>query len=199
MVADRAEQKIGEWTHPLPTAAAMVDALAYYLIEGNIFRTVMVRRDHGFERVTMSIGELLALLYVLQAQRANALPVQRAQLNAMQANMRRTCAQLQDRFHEMVVHEIMARLDSLNWFLHDCENGKEGCRTNFPTEICHRQRVEELVKVVDEAMVEDVAERVARIDQRIRSVTYKSNFIWPAAVREIYPEKPYWYLYTLPN
>lgn len=199
MVADQEDQKVEEWDHQLTTAAAMVDALAYYLIEGNIFRTVMARQVDGFERITMSIGELLALLNKLQAQRTKATPAQQLQLDAMLANVQRTRNQLHDLFHDMVIREIMARLDSLNWFLHDCENGKAECRLHFPAEIQNRQRIEELVKVLDESMVEDVTERVQRIDQRLRRITYKSDFVWPAEVKEMYPEEPYWYLYSLPD
>jgi len=199
MVADQEDQKVEEWDHQLTAAAAMVDALAYYLIEGNIFRTVMARQVDGFERITMSIGELLALLNKLQAQRTKATPAQQLQLDAMLANVQRTRNQLHDLFHDMVIREIMARLDSLNWFLHDCENGKAECRLHFPTEIQNRQRIEELVKALDESMVEDVTERMQRIDQRLRRITYKSDFVWPAAVKEIYPEEPYWYLYSLPD
>ncbi|MEZ4736199.1 MAG: hypothetical protein R3E79_54630 [Caldilineaceae bacterium] len=199
MVADQEDQKVEEWDHLLTAAAVMVDALAYYLIEGNVFRTVMARQEEGFERITMSIGELLALLHKLQAQRSRATPAQQSQLDAMRTTVQRTCHQLHDLFHDMVVREIMARLDSLNWFLHDCENGKDACRLQFPTEIQNRQRIEELVKVLDESMVEDVTERVQRIDQRLRRITYKSDFVWPTAVKEIYPEEPYWYLYSLPD
>lgn len=199
MVVDRENPKIIDWTHLLATAAAMVDAFEYYLIEGNIFRTVMARREHGFERLTMSVGELLAILNRLQAQQTTATLAHRTQLNAMLVTVHHTREQLSELFYEMAVREIMSRLDSINWFLHDCENHKESCQINFPAQMRNRQRIEELVKALGEEMSEDVAERIERIDRRIRAVTHKTDFIWAVEDKVIYPEVPYWYLYVLPE
>jgi hypothetical protein len=199
MVADQEEQKVIDWTHMLATTTAMVDALEYYLIEGSIFRTVMARWEHGFERVTMSVGELLTLLNWLQAQQHTATGAQREQLKAMLTTMQRTREQFSDLFYQMAVREIMSRLDSINWFLHDCENHKQSCRLDYPREIRNRQRIEALVIALGEEMSEDVAERIERIDRRIRAITYKSEFVWPAKDKEIYPEMPYWYLYASPK
>lgn len=198
MVVDRENQKALDYTYMLTTATAMVDAVEYYLIEGNIFRIVMVRRAEGFERMTMSLGELLTLLYNLDGQRTLATPAQKARVDAMLATVGHIRQELQEQFYEMIVREIMSRLDSINWFLHDCVKGKEGCRLAFPTEIGNRQRIEELVKALGHEMTDDVAERIARMDERIRQSTRPANFIWPAEVQPLYPQEPYWYLYVLP-
>lgn len=199
MGAARAKQDSIEIDYVLTTAATMADALEYYIIEGNIYRVVMARRAYGFERMTMSLGELLALLNILQAQRKQMTSVQADQLDAICTTVERTKQQLYVHFHEMVIREIMGRLDSINWFLHDCEKGKSECQINFPAEMRNRQRIEELVKVLGEEMSPDVAERVERIDQRLRQVTHRVDFIWPAEAQNTYPEDPYWYLYSLPN
>ena len=99
----------------------------------------------------------------------------------------------------MVIREIMARLDGINWFLHDCEKGKAECQASFPAEMRNRQRIEELVKALGDEMSPDVAERVERIDQRLRQVTHRVDFIWSPEAQPTYPEDPYWYLYSLPN
>lgn len=199
IVADRENQKVVELEHTLTTAAAMTDAIEYYLIEGNTFRVVMVRREYGFERMIMSLGELLTLLNTLDAQRSAATAEQNHLVDTMLATVARTRQQLNDRFHEMVVREIMARLDSINWFLHDCEKQKEGCQLTYPAEIRNRQRIEELIKALGDEMADDVAERIARIDQRIRQITHPANFIWPAELQKLYPKVLYWYLYALPK
>ncbi len=198
-VANEEEQAIAELESMLSCTTAMADALEYYLIEGNIFRTVMVRRPHGFERITMSTGELLASINLLQAKRALLTNAQDAQVDTILANIERTRAQLHTIFYEMIVREIMSRLDSINWFLHDCENGKEGCQINFPAEIRNRQRIEEMVNALGNELSVDVTERIDRIDQRIRQITHPADFIWPKDVKEIYPQEPYWYLYLLPE
>ncbi|MBX3014284.1 MAG: hypothetical protein KF832_22365 [Caldilineaceae bacterium] len=199
MVAERIDPKWEELDHLLTTAIAMTDALEYYLIEGNIYRVVMVRRKHGFERMIMSLGELLTLLNTVAARRNNSTEEQLAQVDGMFGTVDRVQHQLHDRLHEMVVREIMARLDSINWFLHDCENHKEGCRLAYPQEIHNRQRIEELTKLLGPEITDAVTERIDRIDQRIRQATTSAAFVWPAAMQMLYPIERYWYLYALPQ
>lgn len=199
MVAAREKQDSTSIDYVLTTAATMADALEYYIIEGNIYRVVMARRVYGFERLTMSIGELLTLLNILQAQREQMSDTQAEQLETISTTVERTKQQLYIHFHEMVIREIMARLDSINWFLHDCEKGKAECQVNFPAEMRNRQRIEELVKALGDEISPDVAERVERIDQRLRQVTHRVDFIWSPEAQHTYPEDPYWYLYSLPN
>jgi hypothetical protein len=198
VVAIRDKQELKEVDGILTTAAAMANALEYYLIEGNLYRVVMVRRAHGFERVTMSIGELLTIINTLQAQRLRLAPEQKCQLDAILHTV--DCAQCHFALHfqEMMVYEIMARLNRINWFLHDCENGKADCTDKFPAEMRNRQRIEELVKALNREMATDVATRIERIDKRLRHITQRADFIWPAETQSIYPEDPYWYLYSLP-
>lgn len=199
MAAAREKQEATNVAYVLTTATAMADALEYYIIEGNIYRVVMVRRAHGFERMMMSIGELLTLVNTLQLQREQMTTAQTYHLDTIITTIERTKQQLYIHFHEMVIREIMARLDSINWFLHDCEKGKAECQVNFPAEMRNRQRIEELIKTLGDEMSDDVAERIDRIDQRLRQVTHRVDFIWPAETQMTYPEDPYWYLYSLPN
>jgi len=198
VVAIRDKQDQKEVDGVLTTAAAMANALEYYLIEGNLYRVVMVRRTHGFERVTMSIGELLTILNTLQAQRPHMTGEQNHQLDAILQIVDAVETQFAPHFQEMMVYEIMARLNRINWFLHDCEKGKAGYVDDFPVEMRNRQRIEELVKALGREMAGDVATRIDRIDKRLRQITQRADFIWPAETQSIYPEDPYWYLYSSP-
>lgn len=199
MVTIQERQDATDVAYVLPIAAAMADALEYYIIEGNIYRVVMVRRAYGFERMTMSIGELLTLIHILKTQRNQMNTTQVHQLEGVLNTIEHAKAQLYVQFHEMVIREIMSRLDSINWFLHDCEKGKAECQNTFPDEMRNRQRIEELIKALGEEMSDEVADRIGRIDQRLRQVTHRVDFIWPDIMRSTYPEAPYWYLYALPN
>ena len=199
VVAIRDKQESTEADGILTTVAAMANALEYYLIEGNLYRVVMVRRTQGFERVTMSIGELFTILNSLQAQCLRLTPEQNCQLAAILQTVACVQKQFAPHFEEMMVYEIMARLNRINWFLHDCEKGKNGYIDDFPAEMRNRQRIEELVKALGREMAADVATRIERIDKRLRQITQRTDFIWPAETQSIYPENPYWYLYSLPT
>lgn len=199
MLANAAKLETIELDAMLYNVSAMADALEYYLIEGNIFRTVMVRRPQGLDRITMSIGELLTSINTLRAKQAALSAEQNAQLMSIVASIDQTREQMHTMFHDMIIREIMSRLDTINWFLHDCENNKADCRVSFPAEIRNRQRIEEMIKALGSELAEDVTERIDRIDQRVRQITHPADFIWAQEVKEIYPQKPYWYLYLLPG
>lgn len=198
VVVIRDKQEPKEANGLLTTALAMANALEYYLIEGNLYRVVMVRRAHGFERMTMSIGELLTLVNILQTQRLRLTAEQNHQLDSVLHIVEYVQKQFHTHFQDMIVYEIMARLNRINWVLHDCEKGKAGYIDNFPAEMRNRQRIEELVKALGHEMAADVAMRIERIDKRLRQITRRVDFIWPAELQNIYPEEPYWYLYSLP-
>lgn len=198
VVAIRDKQEHKEADNVLTVAVAMANALEYYLIEGNLYRVVMVRRAHGFERVTMSIGELFTILNTLQAQRLRMTTEQNRQLDTILQTVDCVQNHFAAHFQEMMVYEIMARLNRINWFLHDCEKGKAGYIDNFPAEMRNRQRIEELVKALDHETIADVATRIDRIDKRLRQITHRTDFIWPVESQSLYPEEPYWYLYSAP-
>jgi uncharacterized protein YicC (UPF0701 family) len=197
MVTVREKQEELDFDRILLSAGTMADALEYYLAEGNIFRIVMIHSAHGLERMTMSVGELLTLLNILKAMRPTLTAEQKLRLDKILATIEQANKKLSTSIQDMIVREIMSRLDRINWFLHDCENKKEGHHVAFPAEIRNRQRVEELVKALNDPMAESVTQRIARIDQRLRNVTHKSDFIWPVETKIIYPEESYWYLYAL--
>lgn len=137
-------------------------------------------------------------LNIFQAQRLLMTPKQNCQLDAIRQTVDCVQNQFAAHFQEMMVYEIMARLNHINWFLHDCEKGKAGYIDNFPVEMRNRQRIEELVKALDRKTIVDAATRIDRIDKRLRQITQRTDFIWPAEVQNLYPEEPYWYLYSLP-
>lgn len=183
----------------LSIVTAMADALEYYLIEGEIYRTVVTPVEHGYERFTMSAGELLALLHKLDAQRSELLQDQRRLVDELKDKVQRVTQRLWGRYHQLLEREIISRLDSLNWFLNDCQNDMAKCRDHYPSEIRNRERIEELLQAWGEKVPLSVSDRVERIDQRIRQLTEAAPFIWSKEEEKRFPQDPYWYLHVLPK
>lgn len=183
----------------LSIVTAMADALEYYLIEGEIYRTVVTPVEHGYERFTMSAGELLALLHKLDAQRSELLQDQRRLVDEVKDKVQRVTQRLWGRYHQLLEREIISRLDSLNWFLNDCQNDMAKCRDYYPSEIRNRARIEELLLAWGEKVPLSVSDRVERIDQRIRQLTEVAPFIWSNEEEKRFPQDPYWYLHVLPK
>ncbi len=183
----------------ISAVTAMADALEYYLIEGEIFRTVVSPAAHGYERYTMSAGELLALLHDLDAQRNQLLQDQRQRVNELQSKVQAITKRLSTRYRQLLEREIISRLDSLNWFLNDCQDDMRKCRELYHSEIRNRQRIEEILQAWKQGIPVSVSDRVERIDERVRQMTESTPFIWAEEEKSRFPQDPYWYLYQLPK
>jgi len=183
----------------LDRVTVMVDALEYYLIEGEIYRTVVTPVTHGYDRFTMSAGELLSLLHDLEAQRPQLLQEQCRRIDEIWRKTNAVTQQLSTRYSQLLEREIIARLDSLNWFLNDCRDDRQLCRDNYRSEIRNRQCVEEILQAWGTEMPRRLSDRVERIDERVRQMTETASFIWSHKPEERFPKNPYWYLYELPK
>jgi hypothetical protein len=81
--------------------------------------------------------------------------------------------------------------------LDDCAADARRCRAEYPFEIRNRQRIEEILKELGSDAA-DVKQQVQAVDQRIRSLTHSSGFVWDERLQSAFPNQPYWYLYTTP-
>ena len=174
----------------LHTVTIMADALEYYLIEGEIYRTVVAPADRGYERLTMSAGELLSLLQDLAFMREALSAQQQQQLEELRTKITTITERLPERYHQLLEREIIARLDSLNWFLNDCQRDHAACRTQYESEIRNRQRIEEMMRALGTTISDGVAERVQRIDERVREISERAPFVWPNDRQARFPHEP---------
>jgi len=182
----------------LAVVTEMAHELQTYIVNDDLYRTVVVRTPAGEQRIRMTGGDLLARLYRLQHDRTNLTPEQQAQLDAVQSSVDDTIYSLRTRFHERLQRELSTRLNSLSWFLDDCNKDRQRCRVDFPFEIRNRQRIEEILKELDANLDDEMRTRLQQVDQRIRRVARSSGFIWDERLQHIFPQHPYWYLYMSP-
>ena len=146
----------------------------------------------------MTGADLLTRLHRLQAERNMLSPAEQARLDAVKTLADTTITSLRTRFLERLQREIKARLDSLKWFLDDCQVDSQRCRVEFPFEMRNRQRIEEALKMLDNQLPETLQSYLNQIDTRLRQVGRPTNFIWDERWESIFPPQPYWYLYLRP-
>jgi len=182
----------------LAIAQAMADELEEYLINDDLFRPVVAHMPVGDMRLTMTGASLLSRLHRLAADRDALTLEQQQQLDALQAQVAATVNSLKTRFHERLQREMKARLNSLQWFLDDCAEGVQSCKANFPFEMRHRQRIEEILKELGDDVPAELMKRLQSIDQRIQRLARPSDFIWDPELEHVFPRVPYWYLYVRP-
>ena len=182
----------------LAIANAMTDELEEYIVKDELYRTVIVRTPRGDEKLTMTGGDLLTRLYRLTAAAEDMDPAMRTRVEALSERAESIIYSLKSRFHTRLRREMKARLDSLKWFLDDCPGDAKRCRANYPYEVRNRQRIEEILKRVDAELSDDERTALHSVDQRLRSLTHGTDFIWDDGVKAIFPPSPYWYLYAIP-
>lgn len=189
---------IEEPTVDLAIVEGYLEELDNYLIKDDLYRTVWVRTPKGDQSLQMTIGDLLARLHRLQAQRSELTADQQTKLDEMQKGAEEKIYALRTRAHDRLQREMKARMDSLKWFLDEGGNDVQRFRGNFPSEMRNRQRIEEILKELGDDLSPEYKERLKSIDHRIRMMSGASPFIWDERWKGIYPQVPYWYLYVRP-
>ena len=189
------------------TDLAVVEAMAAqfesYIMRGEVYRTVVVPASAeggtGERPVQSSCGDVLARLHKLAAQAVSLAPEQKQALATASAQIDTATGRLPSHYQALLLREARARLNSLNWFLDDCNENRRECRVQYPFEIRNRQRIAEIHKALEVDSADAVAAQVASIDQRLQSMLAGSEFIWETSVAHVYPREEYWYLYGLPS
>ena len=186
----------------LEVVGAMAAQFESYILRGEVYRTVAVpASSQGEERIQSSGGDLLARLHKLSARSDVLTPAQKQALSEARAQVEATVGRLPSHYQALLLREAKARLNSLNWFLDDCQENRRECRVQYPFEIRNRQRIAEIGKALDAASAKALATQLDVIDQRLRGLTggvAGGSFVWDASVAQVYPREEYWYLYALP-
>jgi len=187
----------------LAVVVAMAAQFESYILKGQVYRTVVVptpgdQRGAGERPVQSSGGDVLARMHKLAAQSDSLSPEQKQALATAKDQIDTATGRLPSHFQALLLREARARLNSLNWFLDDCNENRRECRVQYPFEIRNRQRIAEIHKALDAASADAVATQVASIDQRLQSMLTSGDFIWESSVAHVYPSQEYWYLYGLP-
>lgn len=98
---------------------ALVDEFEAYIIDGKVYRTVLITTERGNRRVDMSGGDLLARVDALQTLRMNLTREQVTQLDGIVTQLESTKAALKTRLHELLQRELQSRLRTDAWFEED--------------------------------------------------------------------------------
>ncbi|MBX3052212.1 MAG: hypothetical protein KF753_12090 [Caldilineaceae bacterium] len=177
----------------------MANEMQDYLMGEEVYRTLIVVTAQGEERIQSSCGDLLARLHKLEGLNKLLTAAQRDELVSIRRRLDATTQSLQARYQGLIVREIRARLNSLQWYLDDCDEDPKACRVQYPFEIRNRQRIAEMLKALGDRKPADLQGEVDAIDRRLRDMTTGADFVWDKRVQTVYPQDEYWYLYALPN
>jgi hypothetical protein len=182
----------------LAVLEAFAAELEEYIIKDELYRAVRVHLPTGDQMIQMSGGDLLTRIFRLSAERDRLTPEQQARFDAARSAAEKTIYSLRTRFHQRLLREIKARLDSLNWFLDECSSNPASCRGEYPFEIRNRQRIDAIVSELGMDLPAELKSQISRIDERIRLIVRPANFAWDTRLEPVFPRTRFWYLYVSP-
>lgn len=182
----------------LAVLEAFAAELEEYIIKDELYRTVRVHLPAGDQMIQMSGGDLLTRIFRLAAERDRLTPEQQTRFDAARSSAEKTIYSLRTRFHQRLLREVKARLDSLNWFLDECASEPARCRGEYPFEIRNRQRIDAIVTELGSDLPPDLKNQISRMDERIRMIVRPGNFAWDARLEPVFPRTRFWYLYVNP-
>lgn len=94
---------------------AMTNELESYIVEGEVYRTLLIATTNGNARLTMSGGDLLTRFQTLQAQAEQLSAAQQQRLTTARNKAQNTMYVLHTRYTELLRHELKARRNQLSW------------------------------------------------------------------------------------
>lgn len=94
---------------------AMANELESYIVEGEVYRTLLVATTNGNERRTMSGGDLLTRVQNLQAHAHDLSASQQSRLASAMTKVQSTIYALHTRYNELLRHELKVRRNQLHW------------------------------------------------------------------------------------
>lgn len=182
--------------HDLEEARDMAAALEDYVRGDSLYGSVGGLYTSDPSVTSLTVGNLLLRLRRLHALKATLSPEQSAVLAQAQAEHDRVRGEWAVHYTQKATDEMTARLRSLANFAAECEDAPEACADNYLPEALRRTVVQELADAVpDTGMNSTVAER----DHQLRRITAASPFPWDAALKPVYPQDKYWWLYARPT
>ncbi|MCB0187577.1 MAG: hypothetical protein KDE31_25085 [Caldilineaceae bacterium] len=132
------------FANELITLQALANEFEDYIIDGQVYRTVLVTGDQGNYRVEMSGGDMLARVETLQRLGTHTTSARQAQLNDILAQIEKSKREFHTRFHELLRRELAARLNTALWA--DDERGDDNEENERTPAEDHNQRCIALIR-----------------------------------------------------
>lgn len=106
-------------TDTIVEIAAMAQELEAYIVDQDVYRTVLITTADGNRKIEMSGGDLLGRINQLKESQGQLSLAQQDQWKAIDADVQRTIYSLRTRFHELLRRELRSRHDQLAWNLNE--------------------------------------------------------------------------------
>ncbi len=178
--------------HELAVFGKMAQELPDYLLSGVLFWQLQAGSDFP----KLSLGRLLLARARLRALEPRLSPAQQAAWREAEQQTHNALSQWQVAGERHASQELRARANLWQRFWEDCADSP--CADNYAHEVGQRTMAELLLR--EFARVGDTPEaRVLKaLDTTVKARLRANGFVWDEALRPVFPEKDFWFLYGRP-
>jgi hypothetical protein len=183
----------------LNEAVSMAEGLEEYLKSDQIYGYSSKGMFDRMPRLT--IGALQFRLRRLNAFRSRLSDTQKSALNDTDKIVRDVQTEWREHYVRKLLKEIDVRVSGIQTYYNECLGDPELCYDNYDQEIEHRTLVQELFRVKASLKVPDDRndKRIQEMDAALHSITEPASFQWDMALKSVYPDYEYWWLYSEPR
>jgi hypothetical protein len=175
--------------------ATALEELPPFLQSADVFRPL--HHPPQDQPRDLSLGGLLLAADALAATADGFAPASRA----VWEKARRQWQEESDRHAASIERkasaELSHRLNLWRAYLQDLEE-KPREAESYAIEVRHRVIIDRLLKILAGREVDKLS-RLVQIDDLLRPLFRPGPFVWPAELKQVYPEKSFWYLYGGPS
>jgi hypothetical protein len=183
----------------LNEAVSMAEGLEEYLKSDQVYGFSSKGMFDRMPRLT--IGALQLRLRRLNALRSRLSDTQKSALNDTDKIVRDVQTEWREHYVRKLLKEIDVRVSGIQSYYNECLGDPELCYDNYDQEIEHRTLVQELFRVKASLKVPDDRndKRIQEMDAALHSITEPASFQWDMALKSVYPDYEYWWLYSEPR
>jgi hypothetical protein len=183
----------------LNEAISMAEGLEEYLKSDQVYGYSSKGMFDRMPRLT--IGALQLRLRRLNALRSRLSDTQKSALNDTDKIVRDVQTEWREHYVRKLLKEIDVRVSGIQSYYNECLGDPELCYDNYDQEIEHRTLVQELFRVKASLKVPDDRndKRIQEMDAALHSITEPASFQWDMALKSVYPDYEYWWLYSEPR
>lgn len=184
--------------YSLELATAMLEQFDSYLLSKEIFWPLGESPSSGPPFPKLSLGQLLLTLDDLRVQAEEMAPDQVQQFHDLQGTFEQKCSEKPANIERRTGAEIKQRLNLWKAYIGDLRASSTAAES-YPNDVRQRvllNRLQAYLRAGDE--LKSLRAELAALDQRLRGVFRRGDFVWHSRLRALYSEGDYWYLYGSP-
>ncbi len=170
----------------------MIDAFVPYIYEDELYGR------SSMSGPSLTPGAILLRLNRLRALHGEMSSSQAAAFDDLQGRFTSISKEWNSHYTKKLVREAEARLRDVQTYLSECKDDVKLCANAYLPEALRRTMIEAILAELPESERESLSAKVKSADSGLRRYVESSEFIWGSALRSVYPESTYWWLYNRP-